>query len=30
MYKIYPYKGKYPKIAETAYLADFVTVTGDV
>lgn len=30
MYKIYPYKGLYPKIAKTAYLADFVTVTGDV
>ncbi|MFS8651458.1 MAG: gamma carbonic anhydrase family protein [Caldibacillus sp.] len=30
MYKIYPYKGKYPKIAETAYIADFVTITGDV
>lgn len=30
LYKIYPYKGKYPKIAETAYLADFVTITGDV
>ena len=30
MYKIYPYKGVYPKIAETAFLADFVTVTGDV
>lgn len=27
---IYPYKGKYPKIAETAFIADFVTVTGDV
>ncbi|WP_033828575.1 gamma carbonic anhydrase [Bacillus andreraoultii] len=27
---VYPYKGVYPKIAETAYLADFVTVTGDV
>lgn len=30
LYKIYPYKGKYPKIAETAYIADFVTITGDV
>ena len=30
LYKIYPYNDKYPKIAETAYLADFVTVTGDV
>jgi carbonic anhydrase/acetyltransferase-like protein (isoleucine patch superfamily) len=27
---IYPYKGKYPKIAESAFLADFTTVTGDV
>jgi carbonic anhydrase/acetyltransferase-like protein (isoleucine patch superfamily) len=27
---IYPYKGKTPKIAESVYLADFVTVTGDV
>lgn len=30
MYKIYPYKGVYPKIAESVFLADFVTVTGDV
>jgi len=30
MYKIYPYKGVYPKIAESAYIADFVTITGDV
>lgn len=30
MYKIYPYHDKQPKIAKTAYLADFVTVTGDV
>lgn len=30
MYKIYPYKGAYPKIAESVFLADFVTVTGDV
>ncbi|WP_062354831.1 gamma carbonic anhydrase family protein [Bacillus kwashiorkori] len=30
MYKIYPYKELYPKIAETAYIADFVTITGDV
>lgn len=30
MYKIYPYKGLYPKIAKTAYIADFVTITGDV
>lgn len=27
---IYPYKGKYPEIAETAWIADFVTITGDV
>lgn len=27
---IYPYKDKYPEIAETAYIADFVTITGDV
>jgi carbonic anhydrase/acetyltransferase-like protein (isoleucine patch superfamily) len=27
---IYPYKGKYPKIAESAFIADYVTVTGDV
>lgn len=27
---LYPYKGKYPEIAETAFIADFVTVTGDV
>lgn len=30
MYKIYPYKELYPKIHETAYIADFVTITGDV
>lgn len=30
LYKIYPFNGVYPKIAPTAYLADFVTVTGDV
>jgi carbonic anhydrase/acetyltransferase-like protein (isoleucine patch superfamily) len=30
MYKIYPYQGIAPKIAETAYIADFATVTGDV
>lgn len=27
---IYPYKGKLPKIADTAFIADFVTITGDV
>lgn len=27
---IYPYKGNYPKIAESAFIADFVTITGDV
>jgi carbonic anhydrase/acetyltransferase-like protein (isoleucine patch superfamily) len=27
---IYPYKGKYPKIADSAYIADYVTITGDV
>jgi carbonic anhydrase/acetyltransferase-like protein (isoleucine patch superfamily) len=27
---IYPYKGKYPKISETAFIADNVTITGDV
>ena len=27
---IYPSKGKYPKIAETAFIADYVTITGDV
>ena len=30
MYKIYPYQETFPKIAETAYIADFVTITGDV
>ncbi|WAA10062.1 gamma carbonic anhydrase family protein [Fervidibacillus albus] len=30
MHKIYPYKGLYPKIHETCYIADFVTVTGNV
>ncbi|WAA11777.1 gamma carbonic anhydrase family protein [Fervidibacillus halotolerans] len=30
MHKIYPYKGLYPNIHETAYIADFVTITGDV
>jgi carbonic anhydrase/acetyltransferase-like protein (isoleucine patch superfamily) len=27
---IYPYKGKLPSIAETAFIADFTTITGDV
>lgn len=27
---IYPYNGKYPKIASSVFLADFTTVTGDV
>ncbi|MFJ7729528.1 gamma carbonic anhydrase family protein [Neobacillus sp. NPDC097160] len=27
---IYPYKNKYPLIAETAFIADYVTITGDV
>nr|WP_263325360.1 gamma carbonic anhydrase family protein [Neobacillus sp. Marseille-Q6967] len=27
---IYPYKGKYPKIADSAFIADYATVTGDV
>ena len=27
---IYPYKGKSPKIAESAFIADYVTITGDV
>ncbi len=27
---IYPYKGKEPKIDESAYIADYVTITGDV
>jgi len=27
---IYPYKDKYPKIAESAFIADYVTITGDV
>ena len=30
MYKIYPYQGVSPKIAETAYIADFATISGDV
>lgn len=27
---IYPYKGIIPKISESVYIADFVTITGDV
>lgn len=27
---IYPYKGIYPKISESAFIADYVTITGDV
>ncbi|NRD76192.1 gamma carbonic anhydrase family protein [Bacillus sp. BRMEA1] len=27
---IYPYKNKYPSIAESAFIADYVTITGDV
>lgn len=27
---IYEFKGKYPKIAETTFIADYVTITGDV
>ncbi|PLS02001.1 gamma carbonic anhydrase [Neobacillus cucumis] len=27
---IYPYKDKYPLIAESAFIADYVTITGDV
>ncbi len=27
---IYPYNGKSPKIADSAYIADYATVTGDV
>jgi carbonic anhydrase/acetyltransferase-like protein (isoleucine patch superfamily) len=30
MFKIYPYKGVYPKIARSVFLGDFVTITGDV
>ncbi|KPB05571.1 gamma carbonic anhydrase [Bacillus sp. CHD6a] len=30
MYKIYPYLNKVPQIDETAYLADFSVITGDV
>lgn len=27
---IYPFKGKYPSIDESAFIADYVTITGDV
>ncbi|ALC84650.1 MULTISPECIES: gamma carbonic anhydrase family protein [Bacillaceae] len=27
---IYPFKGKYPTIDESAFIADYVTITGDV
>jgi carbonic anhydrase/acetyltransferase-like protein (isoleucine patch superfamily) len=27
---IYPYQGKTPKIADSAFIADYVTITGDV
>ncbi|KAB2338901.1 gamma carbonic anhydrase family protein [Cytobacillus depressus] len=27
---IYPYDGKFPKIAESVFIADYATVTGDV
>src|SRR4051794_37694695 len=27
---IYPYKGKKPNISNSAYIADYVTITGDV
>ncbi|MEH7224173.1 gamma carbonic anhydrase family protein [Bacillus sp. JJ1566] len=27
---IYPYKGKYPEIADSVFIADYATVTGDV
>lgn len=27
---IYPYKGKHPKIADTAFIADYATITGNV
>ena len=27
---IYPYKGKSPQIADSAFIADYVTITGDV
>lgn len=27
---IYPFKNKYPQIADSTFIADFVTITGDV
>jgi carbonic anhydrase/acetyltransferase-like protein (isoleucine patch superfamily) len=27
---IYPFKDKYPKIADSAFIADYTTITGDV
>jgi carbonic anhydrase/acetyltransferase-like protein (isoleucine patch superfamily) len=30
MTMIYPYKDKHPQIADSAYIADFATITGDV
>ncbi|MDP4086769.1 MAG: gamma carbonic anhydrase family protein [Bacillota bacterium] len=27
---IYPYKGTFPRISNTAFIADFATITGDV
>lgn len=27
---IYPFHGKYPKIADSAFIADYVTISGDV
>jgi carbonic anhydrase/acetyltransferase-like protein (isoleucine patch superfamily) len=27
---IYPYNGKFPQISDTAFIADYVTITGDV
>lgn len=27
---LYPFKGKFPEINDTAFIADFVTITGDV
>ena len=27
---IYPFKDKYPKISDSAFIADYVTITGDV
>lgn len=30
MHMIYPFKDKYPKISPSAFIADYVTITGDV